>query len=1301
MPLRLEDLIEVPPVRTVIQIADIDHPERRQELVTSFVLTAEAEVALNNVLAAVAACRGKGFFVQGNYGSGKSHLLSVLSLVLAHPPVWEELLAKEGGDRLRPLAGGVTAGKYAVVNISLVEHAGRESLESIVLGAIEQACGITLSRRQGSLRPRMLQAALEAYPEEAGAFLAERGLARAEDLLREGSEADLAAFLERIDLPWHLPYERPRAAGEIKKALAAAGQKGLVILIDELSEFLRSKPDGRSFNEDVRFLQFLGEQAENLPAWIVATLQENIENTGEIPPQVFNKIKDRYPARLHLTGGHIRELIPRRLIRKKEGAQVHINRLYEDLRASLRQLDFAQDEFLALYPVHPATVFFLEQLRPLFSQHRGVVDFIHYRLRGDPSRGIPGLLDASWDTLLAPDLIFDHFRDRLRETAGTRALSERVFAYYEREIGGLFPDHEEQQLALRLLKILILAAAAPVPLTVTVPQLTRYLLYAFSQLDVAANYEYVGQLLSEMAQKGRYISQAEKDIYVIDLEADVGDQVRREIEYQVSTLFPEDRRLVRAFLPWLDRPYLPLQRLASQPAYRTQVNWQNTLRQVAVVFTPMAEITREEVEGLIQEALTGESDMLFFLDYPLGAGLPEWLPDLLSRKMADGFCLFWLPQALPEMDFVRETLGYLLVREQYAGDMSARGEKVMAVVEAELAARKLRVEQAFSRAYFSGRVVNGRGEVIFEPQQLGLPSLEHLLSRLAEKVLSERYPQHQEIRPRVDIVPAGVQQRALEEFLLSGQASARLDNDLRQVIEGWLLPLGLVRQTASGYQVNIDPRRNRLVAAVLGEVEAGYAEVAALYLKLRKGPYGLSGDAFRLLLLTLAASGAVTLVASGRKVPASQLNVHNFARVEAVRPGELLPPEYHQLLLQIPWLPSNLRRGPVTFTSQQAIWQHVVQFKEEMQQGLAGAGAALAGKVPEEEKEQLLGEARKIEPLLAAIMEEKPSQDGLVQFLQAYEANPYWEQYRDRLESLADFCRQNLQRLLFIRKYLHDPRLVIPQDPAYEQLRRRRQDLAEAVSRSSLFFDPAGWQQVQEAFAAFLREYTVTYTREHQGQRGKERFDPYFAFAGEAPARALAALGRIEVITVADPWVKVERLCREALTHYCRDDPDLEAEPVCRCGFVLGDKIEVVSLAQLREMASRGVGQYLACLQAGPQREKLAAYAAQAGQVGRGEVAGAIDRLLAMPVADPPAAELAALVTPEVARAIREALVGKALIVSRSLGQLYHEVAGRTLPLAELRHVFEAWLAAAELPEGSYVRVEEGNNAPNVEEEDG
>ena len=52
-----------------------------------------------------------------------------------------------------------------------------------------------------------------------------------------------------------------------------AGQKkgqGFLLVLDELSEFLRSKPDPRSFTEDIRFLQFMGEWAQGKRFWIMA-----------------------------------------------------------------------------------------------------------------------------------------------------------------------------------------------------------------------------------------------------------------------------------------------------------------------------------------------------------------------------------------------------------------------------------------------------------------------------------------------------------------------------------------------------------------------------------------------------------------------------------------------------------------------------------------------------------------------------------------------------------------------------------------------------------------------------------------------------------------------------------------------------------------------------------------------------------------------------------------------------------------------------------------------------------------------
>src|SRR5262249_31800117 len=75
---------------------------------------------------------------------------------------------------------------------------------------------------------------------------------------------------------------------------------GLLLIMDELSEYLRSKPTARDFNEDLRFLQFLGEWGQSQRLWILAAMQEQIEHTGEIEYDLFRKIKDRYPIRFLL-----------------------------------------------------------------------------------------------------------------------------------------------------------------------------------------------------------------------------------------------------------------------------------------------------------------------------------------------------------------------------------------------------------------------------------------------------------------------------------------------------------------------------------------------------------------------------------------------------------------------------------------------------------------------------------------------------------------------------------------------------------------------------------------------------------------------------------------------------------------------------------------------------------------------------------------------------------------------------------------------------------------------------------------
>jgi hypothetical protein len=245
---RLRDIIDVPDVKTVIQLSDIHDKVLKRRLAEDFILTSEVYSHLKTICGMIRDDEGAGIFLEGNFGSGKSHFLTIISLLFNYREAWQPLLTQE--PDLTVLHEGLSLREYLTAEVSLVEYSSKTGLEEIIAGSI-----------------------VEAY--------------------RRKYEAPL--FDPHITLP-----ERREFYENLEEKLRDRKASGLILLIDELSEFLRSKPESRSFNEDIRFLQYLGEKAPTLPVWIVATLQESIEDTGQTTQEAFNKIKDRYPVRLFL-----------------------------------------------------------------------------------------------------------------------------------------------------------------------------------------------------------------------------------------------------------------------------------------------------------------------------------------------------------------------------------------------------------------------------------------------------------------------------------------------------------------------------------------------------------------------------------------------------------------------------------------------------------------------------------------------------------------------------------------------------------------------------------------------------------------------------------------------------------------------------------------------------------------------------------------------------------------------------------------------------------------------------------------
>ena len=211
MSLKIGDLVEIPPVRTVIRLEE--GRLKAADIAGSFVFTPEVSSHLTVIAESLLGAMGQGYFLQGDFGSGKSHFLAAMYAWLAGEEGWEGLADRHGGlKRVSEVEK-----KFLPVDISLINYRAADSLEQIILESVGKA--------------------LERHSPGRKADLQELSAAR----------------------------KRSETFSRMLTVVRSSGFDGMVLLFDELSEFFRSKPTPQALNEDARTLQLMGEMASREP----------------------------------------------------------------------------------------------------------------------------------------------------------------------------------------------------------------------------------------------------------------------------------------------------------------------------------------------------------------------------------------------------------------------------------------------------------------------------------------------------------------------------------------------------------------------------------------------------------------------------------------------------------------------------------------------------------------------------------------------------------------------------------------------------------------------------------------------------------------------------------------------------------------------------------------------------------------------------------------------------------------------------------------------------------------------------
>ena len=1221
-----------PTLAELIEVADVDTVVRldgTEGRLAELVLTGDVVASLTAVLQAAGGDTGAGFFVVGPFGSGKSHFLAAVGEVLSRPSAPASV---PGWDRrLRELAE--TARPSLTVAVPLVEYRARAALEDV-------------------LGERAWRALGEAPP--AG---------------RDGSDR-LATW-----------------DGVLASALDG-GHAGMVVLLDELSEFLRAK-QGPALTEDLRFLQFLGEWARTRPVVVVGALQENIEEVANVSQRELARIRDRYGPSLLLSMRHVEDLVRSRLVRLRPEAERWVDQAWDELTVAFPDSGVDRNRFARSYPLHPDTLGVLEGLRFLLSQQRGVVDFICQRLRGGLERG--------YADLVTPDEVFDHFRGRLHERSESSRLADRVVPYYERAVEELVDD-ADRELAVRVVKLLCLLAASPLERPRTAAELAFMLLVRVSDLDPTVNAAYLEQaILAPLVERGAYVvaKPGLPPAYAVEPEADAALVAAARLAQARAEVAPGDRRLVATLVELGSSTSLPLQLLGEVGASRREILWQNTLRTVVVATARVLEVDADEALRSVDQArAVGAAGCLLIGEIELAEamGAAERAASLVG---ATDRLAIWVPDALRP----GESEALLTVHARRLALLSARAEglgELVEVLERTADADVAVTREILRRTYFEGQVrYPAAGAGVDLPSLAGLP-FERQLARLADPLLSGLHPRHREVAPRGELVGERLVRQLLQDVVAPGRlgAAAVARSRLRPLIEGYLVPLGLARLRNDGATVSPDPARSPAVAETLRLVgDRQPVPATDVMAGLADGPVGLTDPEAVLVLNACVQAGLVEAWRGRKRLEVPFLAV---AATDRLGPGELVEPATRAAVADLAPVVGNGPFDPWTAGTQRGAWEHAKAWLEARRQDVAQVREGLArfDEVPalaDADPGPVLADASLVGDLLDACSPSLLAAAGLRQLVASVPDGGGLLAAAGRLGSVARFVRDDLRRVEEAAAYLTHPELTIP---AEDEALTSRRDAALRLMRAALRLGAE--DRVGDLFAAnreFRTTYVAAYQEAHERYYWAVRPSELEEIRAEPAYRALARLSAIGAVAVPDDRVKVDRMLAAAVPTPCRRRVDVELawKPRCACGLALGDRVPALDGGSVLAVAGRGVQEYLDELARPEVADRLRDAAGDLTTLGRRELADDLRRLVAWATAtsteaDP--AALAGLLDGELPSVVGSVLTGAQLIVTRDLAALREDLIGRRYPKRRLLELLASWVdPGGDVPPGGFVEV--------------
>jgi hypothetical protein len=300
--MQYRDLIQFDPIETIVHLKESSNTAKAFKLLDAYVISDRmAQVINDTIIEQLQFNRpadNKGLLIVGNYGTGKSHLMSVISTIAEIENSTDRINHVKVASKAKEIEGRFIVYRTELDGIRL-------SLQEFVFG-------------------------------------------------------ELTDYLQSIGVDYEMPnIEKLRSnKDELIKMMAMFEEvhpnKGLLLIVDELLDYLGSRNE-QELMLDLNFLRAMGEICRNSRFRFIMGVQEMLFDNPRFSfvAEQLRRVKERTEQAV-IVREDIEYVVSRRLLRKDDRQKAIIREHLEPFTPLYGKLSEQLEKYVELFPIHPS-----------------------------------------------------------------------------------------------------------------------------------------------------------------------------------------------------------------------------------------------------------------------------------------------------------------------------------------------------------------------------------------------------------------------------------------------------------------------------------------------------------------------------------------------------------------------------------------------------------------------------------------------------------------------------------------------------------------------------------------------------------------------------------------------------------------------------------------------------------------------------------------------------------------------------------------------------------------------------------